>query len=153
MQISADWFWAGSYTLRQAEEELVGACLDHESALRLALDLLPLDDFRGSPHEIRDIFYALAGWLERGAYDSKTNRERLLPLFGLSVKLNGAGYLGGLWCPWGMNRDYVSALCEAIARSNEAADAAVAAERHWRAVRLDGQAQPTSMATTERFRR
>ena len=133
MQIAPAWFWP--YSLRQAEEELLGACLDHESALDLALELLPLDDFR-TQDDLRRIFYVLVGWRERGVYDPGTNRARLTGLF---TEGEGEGTLESLWCPWGMNRDYVTALCQAITQSNKALDLAVAAEKHWREVRLTGE--------------
>ncbi|MDZ4250933.1 MAG: hypothetical protein U0990_12730 [Candidatus Nanopelagicales bacterium] len=111
--------------LRQAEEELVGACIDHESALRIALASLPLEPFRSHvTHDLRRIFYTLAGWLERGAYNPATNRDRL-------KQVVGDDYLESLFCGFGIVPEYVSALCDAINESNRLQDDALAAVHAW----------------------
>ena len=111
-----------TYTLRDAECELVGACIDHEVALLVALEELPLADFRSSEaYDLQRIFYVLAGWLERGTWDRLGNRERLAHYF-------DDYYLDGLWCPYGMIEAYVRTLCRAITGSNTLADEAVAAQ-------------------------
>lgn len=112
-------------SLRDAEAELVGACIDHEMALRIALILLPVDDFRSEAgYELRRVFYVLAGWLSKGIYDEETNRERLALYF-------PDLWLESIWCPFGAVDEYIEALCRAVVRSNQLFDSAVAARGEW----------------------
>jgi hypothetical protein len=120
-----------AHSLVDAERELVAACIDHESALRIALDTLAVDDFRShEAHELRQFFYVLAGWLAKGTYDGETNRDRLNELTGG----DWAGWLewgGLLWCTYGVLPEYVQALCEAVTKSKSLMDGALEARRRW----------------------
>lgn len=112
-------------SLVEAEREAVGAAIDHEHALLIALSLLPLDDFRSEQaHDLRRVFYVLAGWHSQGRYDAGTNRERLTEYF-------DPFYLDDLWCPAGVLPEYTEALCAAIRDSNALLDEAIAVRRRW----------------------
>jgi len=64
--------------LDDIEAEVLGACIENEKALRLALDLLPLNPFRAYADAFRNgVFYVLAGWLAAGGYNEDTNRDVL----------------------------------------------------------------------------
>lgn len=125
------------YRLAQAEEEAVAAAIDNEQAMRIALSILKVDDFRSEcADDLRMIFYACAGWLAKGTYDPQTNRDRLL---GLAENHTGnnrdlpawEGYLEMLWCPWATSAQYVTALCTAITETNRLFDARMEAELSW----------------------
>ena len=116
-------------TLQDAEEELVGACIENQGALEMTLELLPLEPFR-SPvaHELRRVFYVLAGWLALGAFDRETNRERLQRLMpDLAGYLDDTWAGGGLDCLCGAVPEYVEGLCLAIIEHNRRYDARLAA--------------------------
>ena len=69
-------------SLRQAEEELVGACIDREAALREALRGLAVEPFRSEAASVLgQVFYLLAGWLADGSYEESTNRDQLEAAF------------------------------------------------------------------------
>jgi len=126
------------YRLVQAEEEAVAACIDNEAALRIALSILKVDDFRSeAADDLRMIFYAVAGWLANGTYDPQTNRDRLLGLAENHAGNNRdlpawEGYLEMLWCPWATSAEYVTTLCTVITENNRLFDARMEAERAWR---------------------
>src|SRR3990167_5766910 len=69
-------------TVYDAERWLVGACIDHEVALLVALDSLPLHPFRSHrAQELERLFYTVAGWFDIGKFDGMKNRDRLSLLF------------------------------------------------------------------------
>ena len=112
-------------TLAEAEAEIVGAAIEHEHALAIALSVLAVDDFRSERAEdLRRIFYVLAGWYAKDQWDAGTNRDRLERYF-------PEVWIDGLWCPSGVVPEYVQALCAAVTESNRLADNAVAATRAW----------------------
>lgn len=114
-----------SLDLQAAEAELIAACIDHEAALRIALRILPLDDFRSPAGELhRRLFYVLAGWLADGSYSHETNRDRLQTYFP-EVDVEA------LWCSCGVVPGYVEAVAQAIVEHNRLADEALAAVRRW----------------------
>ena len=134
------------YSLAEAEQELVAACLDSEVALRIAITVLEVGDFRSpQARDLFKVFYTLAGWLDMGTYDPETNRERML---GWAVKGTGenrdpeawAGFLEMLWCKWAVVPEYVITLCTLIAETNRLADKRLDAEKAWRERPLDGPA-------------
>jgi len=144
------------YRLAQAEEEAVAAAVDNEQAMRICLSILKVDDFRSEcADDLRMIFYACAGWLAKGNYDPKTNRDRLL---GLAEGHTGnnrdlpawEGYLEMLWCPWATSKQYVTALCTAITETNRLFDARLEAEREWRSRPLFAEPVPPSPAAPAR---
>lgn len=113
------------YTLRDAEWEIVGACIEHEHALLTAMRYLPVDDFRSEiAEDLRRVFYVLVGMYTRHSYDPKTNRDRLELCF---PDLD----IDGMWCPFGTSERYVEELVQAVSESNRLADCAVEAARAW----------------------
>lgn len=143
------------FTLRQAEEEIVGACIDHEHAMASSLRILSVDDFRSEvADDLRLIYYTLAGWYERGAYDPATNRERLLDLAephdGNNRDLPAwEGCLDQLWCPWGTSEEYVETLCHVVTRYKRLADDTIEAIRQWNQDSIltrSGQVPPSPVA-------
>ena len=112
-------------TLYDAERWLVGACIDHELALLVALDRLPLHPFRSHrAQELERLFYTVAGWFDLGKFDGMKNRERLGLLF---KECNLAEEEA--WCPWGVVPEFVEALCDALTLTVELERTAIEANR------------------------
>ena len=115
-------------TLYDAERWLVGACIDHELALLVALDRLPLHPFRSHrAQDLERLFYTVAGWFNLGRFDGMKNRERLGLLF---HECNLAEE--EVWCPWGVVPEFVEALCDALTKRMGLEAAALAATKRWR---------------------
>ena len=106
-------------TLLEMEQEIVGAAIENEDALRWALACLEVDDFRSQDAaDLRQVFYVLIGWISKGEYDGTANRDRL-DAYGLAHE--------HLWSPLGMVPEYIEALCDAITSANQLDDLAIAA--------------------------
>lgn len=144
------------YRLAQAEEEAVAAAIDSERAMRIALSILAVDDFRSEVgDDLRLIFYTAAGWLAKGTYNTRTNRDRLL---GLAENHTGnnrdlpawEGYLEMLWCPWACVPEYVTTLCTVITENNRLFDARLEADRAWQERPLRIESGPPSPAASAR---
>lgn len=125
-------------SLREAEEEIVAACIESSDALEVCLGVLPVDDFRSEvAADLRIIFYTLAGWYENGTYNPDENFNRLLSLSEASTNNNRDyeawhGLLDMLFCPGTNVPGYVEELCRAVTHDKALADAAVAAASAWR---------------------
>ena len=112
-------------TLRQVEEELVAAAIDHEHALIELYGARRLQAFRSEhAYELNQITNVLFAWHDRGLYNPARNRARLDKHF-------DPGFIDALWCPAGIVLPYVVALCAALVRSNELFDEAVSARIRW----------------------
>ena len=115
-------------TLYDAERWLVGACIDHELALLVALDRLPLHPFRSHrAQELERLFYTVAGWFDLGKYDGMKNRGRLSLLFHECNLVEEEA-----WCPWAVVPPFVEALCGALTKRIGLEADALAATKPWR---------------------
>lgn len=112
-------------TLREVEEELVGAAIDHEHALIELYGATRLTSFRSEQaYELNRIANVLFAWHGRGLYDPARNRDRLEKHF-------TPEYIHDLWCPAGVVPEYVAALCGALVKSYELFDDALYARIRW----------------------
>lgn len=118
-------------SLAEAESQLVGAVIDHEHAMTLALARLPRDPFRSYRAEaLSFLFYTCVCWYYDGTYDAWENRYRLEPLFHHLCERRGLCVSeADVWCPWGAVPAYVEALIDALIKSKRLEDDAVAAVR------------------------
>lgn len=121
-------------TLLDAERQLVGRCITDRAAVQASLEVLPLDCWRSEQgQDLARIFYALAGRLARGAYDSETNEDDLavgLAIFDTSRDLEDwTHYLDGLWCPWTAVPEYLAGIVSALVDAYALHDGAVQAFR------------------------
>ena len=108
-------------TLREAEEEIVGAAIDYEAALISLYGATRIRSFRCElAYELNQIANVLFAWHDRGLYDPEFNRERLEKHF-------DPGYIHQLWCPTGMFPEYTDALCMALIKAEGLFDEAVSA--------------------------
>lgn len=108
-------------TLREVEEELVGAAIDHEAALIDLYGARQITSFRSEQaYELNQIANVLFAWHDKGCYSEERNRDRLEKHFDVH-------YIHDLWCPLGVIPEYVMALCEALTKSYALHDDAVAA--------------------------
>ena len=125
-------------TLREAEEEIVAACIESSDALEVALSILAVDDFRSEvAADLRIIFYTLASWYENGSFDPDENFNRLLLLSEAQAGNNRDyevwhGYLDMLFCPGTNVTGYVEELCRAVTHDKALADTATTAALAWR---------------------
>lgn len=112
-------------TLREVEEEIVGAAIDHEHALIELYGATRISSFRSEQaYELNRVANVLFAWHDRGLYDVERNRTRLEKHFDPFT-------IGELWCPAGAIPSYVHALCAALIKSNELFDEAVRARIRW----------------------
>lgn len=121
-------------TLREAEDQLVGACVRHPFAIDFALEMLPETAIR-TGREKRAVLGMLLRWDALGEYDAATNEERLIDLFGKVDKQPGQDrdwwiiFLDSLWVPWTAVPKYAHDLCAAVAEHYRLNDASVIAAR------------------------
>lgn len=108
-------------TLRQAEEEAVGAAIDYEHALLALYGATRIKSFRSEQaYELNQIANVLFAWYDRKLYKPDLNRERLEKHF-------DPYYIDSLWCSHGAIVEYVDALCLALIEGQCLHDEAVAA--------------------------
>lgn len=105
-----------------AEGQLTGAAVRHSWALQRCLERLPYQPFRSvDALELHRLFYTVAGWYGRGAYDEALNEERLAAAFGY------AAWLDDMWVPWTAIPEYVDRLIDALLEAYRLEDAQLAA--------------------------
>lgn len=122
-------------SLREAEDQLAGACVRHPYAVEFCIDTLPDDAFRNS-RENRAIVYLLLHWWEDGTYDRETNEDRLSEVLSRIDPLKRddwwwRDYLDALWTPWVAVPLYAHGLTEAVAEAYRLKDAALSSTKRW----------------------
>ncbi len=120
--------------LAGAESVLTGRCLTDKRLLQLSLETLPADCMRSCTGEIRVVFFALAGRLARGGYDSEANQEWFAAALAAADPDKASveswdAFLDDLWVPWMAVEEYACRLLEAIVTAYRLQDAEIAAAR------------------------
>lgn len=121
-------------TLADVESQLVGRCMTDEACLKLCLETLPLDCWRSEQgQDLARVFYALAGRLERGAYNPATNEDELAVALAAYDKQGDAAYwrayLEELWSPWMAMPTYLVGVLDVVTQAYRLTDNAAAAVR------------------------
>lgn len=114
-------FTFNDLTLRQAEEEIVGAAIEVEYALIALYGATRIRSFRSEQaYELNQIANVLFAWHDKGLYNPERNRDRLEKHF-------DPYYLDTLWSMGAWSPEYVDALCMALVKAETLEDEAVAA--------------------------
>lgn len=119
-------------SLREAEEQLVAAVLDHGHALDLVLDAPAAFDHLRSENgrDLTLVLNAVLGLEARGLYKPRRCRSALAT-GATAVGYDAAfvAWLDELWCPWAAVPEYVAALLDTLCAAYRLQDDAYSASR------------------------